>query len=123
PDARWRLFAWLEETQPTLPLGPETFYPSYLLTVLLDTLDPGDPQAALLALAREAQESERAYLLDMVEKQVDAAEERLDEQIKAKRAEAELLLEAFENAAEEASKPIDARAAYGAVSEALDRKS
>src|SRR5690606_12001439 len=46
-------------------------------------------------------------------------EERLESQIKGKRAEAELALEGIENEARETGQPIDVRAAYRAVSEVL----
>jgi preprotein translocase subunit SecA len=120
PEGRWKLLAWLEEAQPSLPLGPEEFYPSYLLEILLRRLeDESDKRQALIELARTALESERAHLLKVVGAQVDAAEERLDAQIKEKRQTAELALEALENEASETGRPVEARAAYRAVSEAL----
>jgi preprotein translocase subunit SecA len=36
---RWKLFAWLEESQPSLPIGPASFYPSYLVEILLRSLE------------------------------------------------------------------------------------
>jgi preprotein translocase subunit SecA len=90
---RWKLFAWLEESQPSLPIGPTAIYPSYLVEILLRSLeDKADKPAALRELANTALETEREFLLDTVGKQVDAAEERLEAQIKAKRAEAEMAM-------------------------------
>jgi preprotein translocase subunit SecA len=121
-DGRWKLFAWLEESQPSLPLGPEEFYPSYLLEILLRQLEDeasADKQASLIELARNALESEREHLLEMVEEQVEHAEERLEAQIKEKKAAAELALEALENEAQETGRPVDARAAFKAVGEVV----
>ncbi len=120
PEGRWRLFAWLEESQPSLPVSAELVYPSYVLEILLrDLEDEADKPAALLALARQALETERAHLLEAVGQQADTAEERLASQVKAKRAEADLALEALENEAEEKGGAIEARPAYRLVSEVL----
>jgi preprotein translocase subunit SecA len=121
-EGRWRLFAWLEEAQPSLPLDPHgnEFYPSYLIEILLrDLEEKPDKRAALVELARHALETERQHLLGTVEAQVEHTEERLDAQIKEKRQTAELALEALENEAEETGKRVEARPAYRAVGEAL----
>jgi preprotein translocase subunit SecA len=121
-EGRWKLLAWLEEAQPSLPLGPEGIYPSYLLEILLRDLEddpPADKPAALLALARASLESERAHLVAAVHAQADAAEERLEAQVKGKRAEVELALEALENEAQEKDADIEARAAYRVVADVL----
>jgi preprotein translocase subunit SecA len=119
-DGLWKLFAWAEEAQPTLPLGPDEFYPSYLLEVLVrDVEKQPDPRAALLDLARSALEAENTHLLDMVDAQVERAAERLEAQIKEKKGAAELALEALENAADETGQSVEGRAAFKAVSEAL----
>jgi preprotein translocase subunit SecA len=121
-DERWKLFAWVEEAQPSIPLDANgnEFYPSYLLEVLLRDLEKeADQRSALVELARHALETERRHLLEAVEAQVDHVEERLEAQIKEKRQIAELALEALENEAEEAGRPVEARAAFRAVGEAL----
>ncbi|MBM2848605.1 MAG: secA, partial [Anaerolineales bacterium] len=121
-EGRWRLFAWLEEAQPSLPLDPNgnEFYPSYLIEILLrDLEEKPDKRAALVELARNALESERQHLLETVEAQVDHVEEQLDAQVKEKRQTAELALEALENESEETGKRVEARAAYKAAGEAL----
>ncbi len=119
-EGRWKLLAWLEEAQPSLPVDPETIYPSYLLEILLrDLEDEADKPTALLALARQALETERAHLLDAVETQADQVEERLEAQVKSKRAEVELALEGLENEAQETGKDVDPRAATQVVSEVL----
>src|SRR5205814_6296938 len=106
-EGRWKLFAWLEESQPSLPLAPEEFYPSYLLEILLrDVEDEADKRASLVELARSALEMERTHLLDTVEEQVERTEERLENQIKDKRGAAEMALEALENEAEETGRPV-----------------
>ena len=119
-EGRWKLFAWLEESQPSLPLGLDEFYPSYLLEILLrDVEDEADKRAALVELARSALEMERTHLLDTVAEQVERTEERLESQAKQKRGAAEMALEALENEAEETGRPVEARAALKAVGEAL----
>lgn len=119
-EGRWKLFAWLEESQPSLPLGNNEFYPSYMLELMLRDVDEApDKRAALLNIARSALESEREHLMAAVEAQADRAEERLDAQIKEKKETAELALEELENAAEEGGQAIEANRAYRVVSETL----
>jgi preprotein translocase subunit SecA len=121
-EGRWKLFAWLEESQPSLPLGNGEFYPSYMLELMLRDLEedaPADKRAALLNIARAALESEREHLMAAVEAQADRAEERLDAQIKEKKETAELALEELENAAEETGQAVEANRAYRVVSDTL----
>jgi preprotein translocase subunit SecA len=127
-EGRWKLFAWLEEAQPSLPLGSfgsaqdkhGEFYPSYMLELMLRDLDAApDTRTELLDIARAALESEREHLMAAVEAQVDRAEERLDAQIKEKKETAELALEELENAAEESGQPVDANRAYRVVGDTL----
>jgi preprotein translocase subunit SecA len=54
-----------------------------------------------------------------VGKQVDAAEERLETQVKGKRVEAEMAMEGLENEAEEKAAEVDGRAAYKLLAEVL----
>jgi preprotein translocase subunit SecA len=130
---RWKLFAWLDDTQPPIVLSEDELHPTYTQEILLRDLEAeGDKAAApstaehssalragLLALARDSLKTEREHLLEAVESQIDRAEERLDDQIKEKRRLAEDVLEGLENEAEETNRPVDARAAYRAVGEAL----
>jgi preprotein translocase subunit SecA len=119
-DGRWKLFAWLDEVQPAILVSEAEAYPSYLLEVLLREVDESDDKrAALLEIAKDALEAERQHLLDAVQTQIERTEERLDEQTKEKRRQAEEALEALENQAEETGRPVEARAAFRAVGEAL----
>jgi preprotein translocase subunit SecA len=121
-EGRWKLFAWLEEAQPSLPLGPNSteFYPSYLLEIFLREVETQpDWRQALLDIARAGLDTERRHLLSTVETQVEAAEARLKTQAKDKRGEADLALEALENEAHENQQAVDGRAALKAVGEAL----
>jgi preprotein translocase subunit SecA len=117
-EGRWKLFAWLEESQPSMPTASEAIYPSYLLEILIRNLeDEADKPAALRELAQTALETERTHLLDAVGKQVEAADERLEAQIKGKDAEVKLALEGLENEAEEKGTEVEARTAYKVVAE------
>ncbi len=117
---RWKLFAWLDDTQPPIILGENELYPTYTQEILLRDLEAeADKTTALLALARDSLRAEREHLLEAVAAQIDRAEERLDDQIKEKRRLAEEMLEGLENEAEETQRPVDARAAYRAIAEAL----
>lgn len=119
-DERWKLFSWLETSQPIFGLADGSVYPSYLLDVLARELDDqADARVALLDLAKDAIAAERQYLLIAIEQQIDRAEERLADQIKEKVRQAELLLEELENQVEETGQPIEGRAAYRALNEAL----
>ena len=116
---RWKLFAWLDEIQPPISLETE-LYPTFTQAILLNELgEAPDKRAALLDLARDALQAEREHVLEAVAAQIDRADERLDDQLKERRRAAEEALEAFENEAQETGRPIDARAAFRAVGEAL----
>ncbi|MGH2523415.1 MAG: hypothetical protein ACRDH2_13005, partial [Anaerolineales bacterium] len=127
-EGRWRLLAWAEEAQPSIALSSfgsaqdrdDEFYPSHLLEVLLRELDEKpNKRVALVEIARASLDAEREHLLNMVEVQVERAEERLEAQVKEKRSAAELALEALENEADEKGAEVEARPAFKALSEAL----
>jgi preprotein translocase subunit SecA len=87
--------------------------------LLRDLDDKADPRTALLELARAALESERVYLMDAVEAQIDRAAERLDDQIKEKKQLVEFALKELENTAEETGGEVDANRAYRVVNDTL----
>ncbi|MGQ0603678.1 MAG: preprotein translocase subunit SecA [Anaerolineales bacterium] len=119
-DDRWKLFAWLDEIQPPIVLAEDEIYPTYTQEILLREIgDEADKRAALLELARDAIKAERTHLMEAIETQIERAEERLGDQVKEKRRLAEETLEALENEAEESKRPVEARAAFRAVGEAL----
>ncbi len=77
----WRLFAWLEKIQPSLPVDSRIF-PSYSLKIILEELrgkiNPSTPiedwQAAIVNLVRESLEAEKEHLEDVVRAGLSEAE-------------------------------------------------
>ena len=119
-EGRWKLFAWLEETQPLIFISENDFVPSYTQEIMLrEADDAGDKRSALLEIACDAIKAEREHLLNTVEAQIERTEERLDDNIKEKTRRAEEALEELENEAEEQSRAVEARSAYRRVNEAL----
>ncbi|MBI4772080.1 MAG: hypothetical protein HY784_17105, partial [Chloroflexi bacterium] len=74
-EGPWKLLAWLEEIQPTIVLGEDRFYPSYMLRLLLEELEDVESHPAVregvLKIARQALDTERERLLRAVNEQLD----------------------------------------------------
>ncbi len=88
PEGPWKLLAWLEQIQPTLPLG-NSLYPSFTMRLLLDYVQQGQsdglsPQEALsrtLELVEQSLRAEEDHLLNTVQHLLQQAEERLRNQM------------------------------------------
>ena len=84
----WRLLAWLDGVQPTLPLNGR-LYPAYAMRLLLDHVQAGLPKSdgqqalsgRLLEVAAQALDAEKAHLLDSVRTILEQAGERLQSQL------------------------------------------
>ncbi len=123
PLERWKLFAWADETQPPiLDAGPEgeRLFPTYGQSILLrDVAAADDKRQALITLAGDALKAEREHVLEAIQGQLSAADERLGGQMRERKMAAEEALEGLENEARETGHPIEPRAALKAVSEVL----
>lgn len=104
-DNTWRLLDWLDQVQPTFPVGDNQLFPSYTLKlVLADFASKPDPRPVAVEMARRALEVQRGYTLRAIETAVTRATEALNAQI----AEREDLLDTFFSGlrdAEEKQKP------------------
>jgi preprotein translocase subunit SecA len=122
PDGLWKLLAWLEEVQPTLNVDGDQPYPSFMLRLLLETLDEeDDPQAleeGLLELARNALETQYQHLAHSVEDQLYRSVDRLDDQIRQRVEMAEMAIEGAELEAEELGQEIDIQVIVRAIENA-----
>ncbi len=105
PEGPWKLLAWLEETQPTLNLETAEPYPSFMLQLMLDSMQaverPQDLKTTLLDLARDALETQKEHLGRFVEEQMDRSIERLDDQVKQRVDLVETAIEGAELEAQE----------------------
>ncbi len=104
---RWRLFAWLEQTQPSF-LTPQGIFPSFTYQVLLNALHASSAnlEQALLDLASRALEAEHDHLRQSVQILLDRAGDDLENQ-QAERLETlhNFLDSLAENAEQETRRP------------------
>ncbi|MFQ5942120.1 MAG: hypothetical protein ACE5JF_01075 [Anaerolineales bacterium] len=121
-EGPWRLLAWLEEVQPTLGLDTDRPYPSFMLSLLLDTLRDIDGrdalQSALLEIGRNSLEEQASHTRIAAEGQVERAISSLDEQIKQRAELADMAIEGALLEAEEYGTQPDANEMLTAVENA-----
>ena len=86
-EGPWKLIAWLDQIQPSLP-GGEAIFPSYSLRLLAENINGArqtlETQAALeklLEIARQAMIAEENHLLKAVDLLLDQAQDRLQAQL------------------------------------------
>jgi preprotein translocase subunit SecA len=122
PDGLWKLLAWLEEVQPTLNVEGDQPYPSFMLRLMLETLneedDPRAKKEALLAIAHSALESQYHHLAQSVDEQLYRSIDRLDDQIRQRVEMAEMAIEGAEIEAEELGQEIDVKVVVRAIENA-----
>ncbi len=122
PEGPWKLLAWLEETQPTLNLETPDPYPSFMLKLVLDELEPiGDPtdlHQALLDVAAEAMKAQHAHLSRTVNEQLERSIEHLEEQARSRVELAEMAIDGALIEAEEQGTPVNPRDLFRAVESA-----
>jgi preprotein translocase subunit SecA len=122
PDGKWKLLAWMEETQPTLNLETDRPYPSYMLRLLLDELSevhqPDEVKTALLDIARRSLEAQGRHLRSSVEESLERALERLDDQVQNRVEMADMAIEGAIIEAEEFGQAVDPKALMGIVEQA-----
>ncbi|MFZ5855642.1 MAG: hypothetical protein ACOYZ6_02325 [Chloroflexota bacterium] len=104
----WRLPAWLEQVQPSLPLGERELFPSFPIKMILDEFASGaDPKTAAVQLADRTLTIAHTYLQSAIETAIERAKESLENQTKDRK---EMLDEFFTGLrdAEEKPKPQQA---------------
>jgi preprotein translocase subunit SecA len=119
PEGPWRLLAWLEEVQPTLGLESEQPYPSFMLHLLLESLQGVDDvqqlKTALTEVASKSLEAQAVHTVQAAESQFERTLSRLDDQVKQRVEMAEMAVEGAFLEAEELGGFPDPQALLSAV--------
>jgi preprotein translocase subunit SecA len=122
PDGKWKLLAWMEETQPTLNLDSDRPYPSYMLRLILDDLadaqEPGAVKQALLDIARRSLDAQGQHFRRSVDESLERAIERLDDQVQSRVEMADMAIEGAIIEAEEFNQPVDPQSLMGIIEQA-----
>ncbi|OGO15627.1 MAG: hypothetical protein A2Z14_10030 [Chloroflexi bacterium RBG_16_48_8] len=123
PDGLWKLLAWLEEVQPTLNVGGDQPNPSFMLRLLLESIqvkeDPDELREALLYVTRSALDSQFHHLAQSVDEQLFRAVDRLDDQVRQRIEMAELAIEGAELEAEELGQELEPQEIVRAIENAI----
>ncbi len=87
PEGPWKLLAYLEQIQPTFPLG-NLIYPSYLIKLLAQRVMNGQPVVPkeavignLLEIADQSLQAEKEHLVRAVDNLLNQAQDRLRVQL------------------------------------------
>ncbi|MEJ2012064.1 MAG: hypothetical protein P8X64_07545 [Anaerolineales bacterium] len=122
PEGPWKLLAWLEEIQPTIGLESDSPHPSFMIQLMLETLEGVDDaeelKSALHEIARRSLETNTSHLRVVIEDQFMRSLERLDEQVRTRGDTAEMAVEAAIMEAEDAGQTVDTRRLLSAVESA-----
>jgi preprotein translocase subunit SecA len=116
-EGPWKLLAWLEQIQPTFPIG-NLIYPSYMLKLLAERILNDQPevdkQSAIVALLQIADASiqvEQDHLLRSIVKLLAQTQDRLKSQVKERLDQVDTTFEglSIEDDEEEESEPRSPR--------------
>jgi preprotein translocase subunit SecA len=123
----WKLLAWLDEVQPTLPKVDGTWFFPFSIELILRQFDGlTDPQAVrakLLAVAQGASDTVRDQVVQIIETQLESQPERVKTAVGEKLEAAENAFDSAKDEARELGKPLDLRNAAKAMLEAADATS
>ncbi len=116
-EGPWRLLAWLDEIQPPLARSGGGLYPSFTLRTVADSLDGQDPVAPreLTDLSARAMDAEAEHLLHAFDQQAEQIAERAESQARERRQAAETAMEGAELEARDAERELTAQALLAAV--------
>ncbi len=121
-EGPWQLLAWLEEIQPTLGLDTDNPYPSFMLSVLLESLREANDRESLkdglLEIGRQSLEAQAAHTRIAVQGQFERAISSLDEQVKQRAELADMAMEGTMLEAEELGAQPDPNELLAAVESA-----
>ncbi|HKZ55596.1 MAG TPA: hypothetical protein VJ123_08965 [Anaerolineales bacterium] len=121
-EGPWKLLAWLEEAQPTLGLDSRTPYPSFMLSLLLESLasahSPDELKQGLLLCARQAMEAQYEHLSVTAEEQLARNVERLKVQARQRVEMAELAIDGLLLEVEEGGGSVDPKKLLTVIEEA-----
>jgi len=121
-EGPWRLLAWLKEVQPILGLDTDNPYPSFMLKLLLDSLQSTDGKEplheGLLIIGRASLEAQAKHTRIAAEIQVERAISGLDDQVKQRAELADMAIEGTLLEADEMGVQPDATEMLSAVENA-----
>jgi preprotein translocase subunit SecA len=120
-EGPWRLLAWLDEIQPPLARTGGGLYPSFTLRTIADSLkgqDPVDPKE-LTELATRAMDAEAEHLLAAFDQQAEQVTERAESQARERRQAAETAIEGAELEARDAEREFTPQTLVAAVGQSL----
>ncbi len=110
-EGPWKLLAWLEQIQPTFPIG-NLIYPSYMLKLLAERILNGEPVvdkqtaiAALVQIADASIQTEQEHLLRSIVKLLSQTQERLKSQVKERLEQIDTTFEGLSMEEDEESEP------------------
>jgi preprotein translocase subunit SecA len=117
-EGPWKLLAWLEQIQPTFPIGGPAgnlIYPSYMFKLLVERTLNGEPAVekqnaidALLQIAEASLQGEQDHLLRSVDKLLTQSQERLRMQLRERLDQVDTTFEGF-SIEDDESEPLSPR--------------
>ncbi len=122
PEGPWKLLAWLEEVQPTRPVG-KTTSPSFTVQQMVQQIQQKtianrqQLAAALLELAEETLAAEREHIENAISQQIEQAESARKEQLRSREDDLDMFLEGLRDP--DGERPNGPRAMAEAVSSVL----
>jgi len=120
----WKLLAWLDEVQPTLPKTDGTWFFPFSIELILQQFkgitDPSAVRAKLLDVARGASDTVRDQIVTLVETQLETHPEKATATAREKVEAAENAFDSVKDESREAGKPLDLRAAAKAMLDAAE---
>ena len=126
PEGPWRLLAWMEETQPTLDLESEHPYPSFMLSLLLDSIEgissPESLKEELTKIVQASLELHGRHLEVAASEQFARALERIDNQVEQRVDTAQIAVEAAIIESEDTGRPVNPQQLVSVVEQAAGLK-
>lgn len=124
PEGWWKLLAWLDEVQPTLPRADGTWFFPFTIELILQQFEgltePAEVRAKLMEVARGSSDTVRDEVVKLVETQLESQPERVEAAVREKVEAAENGFDSAKDEAREAGKPLDLRAAAKAMLDAAE---
>ena len=120
-EGPWRLLAWLDEIQPPLARTGGGLYPSFTLRTVAASLEGEGPvpPKELTELAARAMDAEAEHLLTAFDQQAEQVTERAESQARERRQAAETAIEGAELEARDADRELTPQALVTVVGQSL----
>ena len=120
-EGPWRLLAWLDEIQPPLARTGGGVYPSFTLRTVAGQLERQAPVDAkeFARLGAQAMDAEAEHLLSAFDQQAEQVAERTESQARERRQTAETAMEGAELEARDAERDLTPQALIAAVGQVV----